>query len=304
MKEFNISKQFMPAFKPEFILGTVQLGLKYGVQNQNQSEWVGAADRISILERAHQLGIRSLDTANNYGESQNFIGGFPGKKDFKILSKFILSEEFPQVKIHFQKAIQSLGVPNLESFSFHRFDDIYNYPQALSELVQLKEKGLIKNIGVSLYSNAQMEKVLKIPEIKIIQFPFNVLDNFSQRSVALKKAIDAKKVLHVRSAYLQGLLLMAVDQIPQTLQSVVPAIKKLQQIALRSKISMGSLCLGYILQQNLFSGLVIGVDHPDQLSINFQDYIGASHTEIDLDEINKINVDDVRILDPSQWGSL
>ena len=297
-------KSIMATERPEFILGTVQLGMNYGVQNHSRSQLLEVKDRISILERAHQLGIRSLDTANNYGESQKLIGHFDNRSDFKILSKFILSKESPRVKTHFEQALQSLGVQTLEAFSFHRFDDIYNYPQAVSELVQLKNEGLIKYIGVSLYSGGQIEKVLKIPEIELIQLPFNVLDNFSQRGVLLKKATNAKKILHARSAFLQGLLLMPVDQIPRSLQSAVPSIKSLQQIAIRSKITMECLCMGYILQQNLFSGLVIGVDNKDQLSRNFQDYNGAGMTEIDTDEINKIKVEDARILDPSLWGNL
>jgi aryl-alcohol dehydrogenase-like predicted oxidoreductase len=171
-------------------------------------------------------------------------------------------------------------------------------------LVQLQKDGMIKNIGVSITSNDQLQQVIKIPEIKMIQMPFNVLDNFSRRGILLVKAREAGKILYARSAYLQGLLLMSMEKIPAPLKSVIPLMRQLQQIANRRRITVECLCLGYVLQQKLFDGLIIGVDNKDQLIKNWQSYQSASRVEIDLAEINRLIVDDPRILDPNQWQTL
>jgi aryl-alcohol dehydrogenase-like predicted oxidoreductase len=288
----------------EFVLGTVQLGMKYGVQNSEKAQDPTVPEGLGILEQAHQLGIAALDTANGYGGSQDIIGQFKKKSDFKIFSKFVLSREKPNVLEHFQATRQALGMTSLEGYSFHRYQDMVEYPGALQELVQLQKSGMIKNIGVSLYSNEQLENVLKYPEIKLIQLPFNVLDNFSRRGNLLQRARESGRFLYARSAYLQGLLLMPIDKIPAPLRSVVSPLRQLQLMAQRAGFSLESLCMGYILQQKLFNGLVIGVDNKEQLVKNWQNFHAASKAEIDLEEINSLTVEDARVLDPSLWATL
>ena len=72
----------------KLILGTVQLGLNYGVNNSSGKPTLDTA--FNILNLAYESGIRTFDTAEAYGDSQEVIGRyikqFPNKK-FKIITK-------------------------------------------------------------------------------------------------------------------------------------------------------------------------------------------------------------------------
>ena len=69
----------------KLILGTVQFGLNYGINNTigKMSE-----DKVfELLETAYDLGIRTLDTAEAYGNAHSVISNFhkQSKKRFNII---------------------------------------------------------------------------------------------------------------------------------------------------------------------------------------------------------------------------
>ena len=72
----------------KIILGTVQMGLPYGVNNSLGK--VSVNDSISILDKAHDSGVRILDTAKVYGDAHKVIGEFHNcfpEKKFNIITK-------------------------------------------------------------------------------------------------------------------------------------------------------------------------------------------------------------------------
>jgi aryl-alcohol dehydrogenase-like predicted oxidoreductase len=73
----------------KLILGTVQLGVNYGINNSEGKP--SLAKSFDILNMAYENGIRTLDTAEAYGNAQEVIGAFHEKykdKKFQNLSKF------------------------------------------------------------------------------------------------------------------------------------------------------------------------------------------------------------------------
>ena len=74
------------AFIKKTVLGTVQLGLDYGVNNSSGQP--SESESQIILDGAHSKGIQWLDTAEAYGNSQSLIGRFHSnsKKRFKIIT--------------------------------------------------------------------------------------------------------------------------------------------------------------------------------------------------------------------------
>src|SRR5690554_5992846 len=65
-------------------LGTVQFGLPYGVANQ--SGQVSLEEVGQILESARQAGVRTLDTATAYGESEVILGQ-QDLQEFAVVTK-------------------------------------------------------------------------------------------------------------------------------------------------------------------------------------------------------------------------
>ncbi len=65
-------------------LGTVQFGQDYGIANSNGQTSRSEVDKI--LELARLKGIKTLDTAISYGESETILGQI-GVQDFNIITK-------------------------------------------------------------------------------------------------------------------------------------------------------------------------------------------------------------------------
>ena len=73
----------------KIILGTVQLGMPYGL-GPWKSELMPEVTAFSILDAAWDSGIRTLDTSSNYGVAEERISKFMRlnpSKNFDLISK-------------------------------------------------------------------------------------------------------------------------------------------------------------------------------------------------------------------------
>ena len=101
----------------KIILGTVQFGLNYGINNKT-----GIPDYkkiSSILRYASSNNISYLDTAANYGNSEKIIGKFHQEYE----TKFKINTKFPNGIINdFESKIRnSLGRLNVDKINIFFF---------------------------------------------------------------------------------------------------------------------------------------------------------------------------------------
>ena len=68
-----------------FILGSAQFGQRYGISNAGNI--IEKKDVVRILDVAHGLGVRCIDTAVGYGDSERLLGQ-SGAERFAIVTKF------------------------------------------------------------------------------------------------------------------------------------------------------------------------------------------------------------------------
>ena len=222
-------------------------------------------------------------------------------KKFNIITKF--PHEFEDsVGKKINTYLSQLNVDQLHAILFHSFDSYLKHKEQLKNIVQLKDKS-VKYIGVSVYTNEQMDEVINDLNIEIIQIPFNLFDNLNKRGELLKKAKEKNKIIHTRSAFLQGLFFMEKNNPNNIRTKLEKELDIISEISLKASISIGSIALNYCLLQNNIDGVLIGVDSLLQLKEN----IAFSETKICnqyIKEIEKINIQDVNLLNPSLWKSL
>jgi len=279
----------------KLILGTVQFGLNYGINNAQ-----GKPDKenvFQILSYAYESGIRYLDTAELYGNAHDLIGEFhklnPAKK-FEIITKF--PHEFDSsLDDKINTYLDQLAVNYLHAILFHSFD---SYVKHRSELNGKINK--VVKIGVSVYTNAQMEEVMNDANIDIIQFPFNLFDNIRLRGELIKKAKEKNKIIHTRSAFLQGLFFMKKDNSNKIRVKLEKELDLISDISIKYSISIGSLALNYCLRQPQIDGVLIGVESLSQLKENIE-YAETNVSDEYMKEINAIKIDDIELLNPSLW---
>jgi aryl-alcohol dehydrogenase-like predicted oxidoreductase len=284
----------------KLILGTVQLGLSYGINNSKGKPTKNEA--FEILEEAHKQGIKYLDTAAAYGNSEEVIGSFHSscQKHFSILTKFHASGD-DKISILVSSALERLNVSKIEVLFFHSYQDFKAHPNMLIDLLQEVKAGRINKIGVSVYTNQEIEDLLDFDDVKVIQAPFNLLDNDSKRAKIFKRAKASGKEIHTRSAFLQGLFFKDPESLPEKLSPIKRHLKKITDLAKSSNLSIASLALNYALSKSYIDRVLIGVDNVQQLKSNMEviEQTLPLHIAKEIDQIEMFNT---RLLNPAEWS--
>ena len=269
----------------KLILGTVQFGLNYGIAN---SEGKPDLSKVrSILHRAADHGIRILDTAAAYGDSESVIGTLLAedpalKRHFQVVSKISslpANASAEELRAFIEKSVDSslrnLRLEQLYGILFHREQDAWNLPV----LKELQRQGKVLHCGFSVDGCLPDD----ISEAEMIQVPGNVLD---RRFIPFTQKKPEK--LFVRSVYLQGLLMMPEEKIPSELAGVIPYRRKLAVLAAKNGMSPAELYMRYLFSFPEVDGVLTGVDNPDQLDLNARMAVGGPLEDALMQEIQNL----------------
>lgn len=286
----------------KLILGTAQFGLNYGINNNN-----GQLEKDQVLELlnvAYQEGIRFLDTAEIYGNAHNIIGDFHKRNEnlrFKIITKFPHNFNIDVINDKVFEYINVLNVTVIDVLMFHSFNSFKSNYQSVELLEELKRSGHINHIGVSVYTNNQLESLLDEDLISVVQLPFNLLDNINVRGDLLEKLKNKGKSVHVRSVFLQGLFFKNINDKTPIVKQLRTELKLLNHLTSKFKCSMEELALSYNLSQQNIDNVIIGVDSIFQLNNNIKASFYKLQEET-IQHINKIHVKNLELLNPSLWN--
>jgi aryl-alcohol dehydrogenase-like predicted oxidoreductase len=250
-------------------LGTVQFGLVYGVANQGGA--VALPEAAAILEQARALGIDTLDTAAAYGESEMVLGRL-GTDGFAILSKLpILPSDCTGVGAWVEEQLQAslarLGSVRLSGLLLHRSADLLGPKgeELYCALLVARSSGLTAKIGVSIYDPAELDALCARYDFDLVQAPFNILDTRMVDSGWADRLQERGVELHLRSVFLQGLLLMPAERRPQRFARFAPVWKCWEDFLCASGLTPLQACLRAALACTQASKVVVGVDSREHL---------------------------------------
>lgn len=277
-------------------LGTVQFGLKYGINNQTGQ--VNETEVAAILKLAAENDIDTLDTAYGYGNSETVLGQ-AGVAAFKVISKLPPCEP-DEVKGLFEESLKRLQTEHVYGYLLHSYTSFQTAPGIWQEVNKLKDKRKISKVGFSLYSPAELLALWEqgiSPDL--VQVPYNLFDRrFEPYFPQLK---ENGTEIHIRSAFLQGLFFKDLSNIPVHFQSVKHKLDALHQFAEKYKISKAHLCLLFTLNNPLVDKVVIGIDNKQQLKENLQLSKLDNEEEAWQQLITTLQVDNESIINPAKW---
>ena len=285
----------------KLILGTVQMGLDYGINNTLGK--IKKEESFKILKKAYDLGIKSLDSSEKYGDAHQIIGEFHilyPNCIFNIITKIPTKKEINNINQKIENYLSDLKVNHLECLLFHSFESYKKNKNSFNELAVLKKNKKINNIGVSVYTNDEIEELIEDKLIDVIQIPFNLFDNFSQKGKLIEKAKKNKISIHSRSVFLQGLFFKASTDKNKHIVLLNDEIIKINQIADKENIQIRDLALGYVLHQSSIDRVLIGVDSISQLISNVNSFNVKLNKSV-IDNINKIIIKNTNLINPAKW---
>jgi aryl-alcohol dehydrogenase-like predicted oxidoreductase len=254
-----------PALAQRLALGTAQFGLAYGLNNQAGQPSPSAV--AEVLAAAQAAGLTLLDTAAAYGNSEARLGELAGgNASFALITKLAAGPP-AQVAQQLRESLARLRRLQLYGVLFHAFGPLQAEPAAWQALQAARAAGQVARIGVSLYHPHEAEWLLAEGwDIDLVQVPFNVLD---QRFAAVLPQLAAHGVeVHVRSAFLQGLLLREPATLPVFFQPLAPKIQHLRNLAGEAGVPLPALLLLFAAYAPGVARAVIGVDSVANLHEN------------------------------------
>ncbi|PTM58860.1 aldo/keto reductase [Desmospora activa] len=297
----------------KWALGTAQLGQSYGIANQTGKPSRKSAQEI--LETAVAAGATYLDTAPAYGDSEKIIGEYIQKQSSasrvpSIVTKLppVPPSADPQaidqlVRQSALSSIRRLHVPHIDVYLLHHPADLTSHQEnVISALATIQAEGLVKRIGVSVYTPEEAEAALTLDCLDAIQVPVNILDHRFLRADLLKRFASKGMAVFARSIYLQGLMLMEPEHVPPSLYTAREPLRKLRRLAKELNMTPARLSLCFVRDQPGVDCILIGCETIEQLRKNVQ-MIGSPSLPPEVIKTIEQMFRDLpdAVINPSQW---
>ena len=279
--------------KKKFVIGSANFTQKYGADltqiNQNEIK--------KILNLAKKNGIFQIDTAESYLKNKDIFKKI--NKKFEFSSKIIpdhkwISLEFCQKKL--ENHFKSLNTNKIKTLLFHDVNILLtkNGLKIFKNLEVLKKKKYFKKIGLSIYDTNCLNYIVSNYNFDVVQCPYNILDKRILTTGWFSKLKDQGIETHIRSIFLQGLL---VNKRVYKMRYFKKWQKKISKWFIwleNNNISPIDYCLNDLLYHD-FDKIIIGINNSDSLEeiINFK--IINKNKMINLEE------NDLKLIDPRNW---
>ena len=270
-------------------------------------------DAIRWLDYATQNGIYAIDTAKAYGTAEEVVGEFLKLKTISRDKLFISTKLKPNILDEvkpedYRKVIENeiasqlkiLNTDYVDAYIFHSSRYAFD-KEKLEAIHDVVTKGYARKSGVSVYEPEEAFACFKSGFVDFIQAPYSIFDHRMKDSGVLDNLDKGECEFHTRSAFIQGLIVMHDEQIPEYLAKARPIVKKIQLLCDKEGISRTQLALQYVKREQGISHLVFGVDSLEQL----KEDIELFRKEIPDDLLEKIGAEfdgiEAEVVMPSLW---
>ena len=288
-------------------LGTVALGLDYGIPIQGSKRKPGAQDAMLILQSALDMGVRLIDTARTYGESEEIIGKAIGhrRREYVLASKVMPFPAEPErVRESVKKSLRALQTDVIDLMQIHcSVTDKLPDPSTTEALLQLKRSGEIRHLGASVYGEEAGLAAMATGHFDCLQVAYNALDR-RPRNALLPIAAKTRMGILARSVLMKGALTERVDQLPEEFVSLRMAVRELERLAADEVECLPELAYRYALSEPAIDSVLAGVTSIRELeqSLRWADR-GPLSPQL-LDRIRVLPMLPEQILTPAYWPAL
>ena len=163
--------------------------------------WGDPPDRaaaIRVLQRAVELGVNFIDTADAYGPETNerLIADalYPYPAGLVIATKGGIVRPSPErwdrdgrarhLRAACEASLLRLRVECIDLYQFHAIDPLVPLEESLGEIARLQREGKIRYVGVSNFTSGELARARRIVNVVSVQNRYNVSDRTSDAVLA------------------------------------------------------------------------------------------------------------------------
>ena len=284
----------------KLVLGTAQFGGYYGISSR---QMVNDIQFKKIIAYSKKNKIKELDTARNYGNCEARLKKNKNIDSFNITTKIFFpkkSNRKPEDYVRFQinRIIKNLNLTKIYCVLIHNPGHFAKRRKYFYALKKLKQEGLIKNIGFSVYETNYLKNIIKNYDFDVVQIPYNVFDRRfeDENCIILLKKKGIK--IYVRSIFLQGMLLLNYDEIPKKFKKHSHVWKLWCDWLKINKLSAMEVCLNFVNSNKKIDKIIIGVHNINQL----KEILNYRRKKIQIPTF--FSLKNNKILNPLNWKIL
>lgn len=282
----------------QLALGTVQFGIAYGIAGRGEA--VPETEVREILEHAAAEGVTTVDTAAVYGDIESRLGRLGQGLPLEFVSKVPpIDDRLPPPEAaafalaSARRSRARLG-PALRGLMTHRAKDLQGARgEAVWQALMPWARGEGIVVGASCYAPEEAVALLGDPGIRLCQIPGNALDQRVNRANA---AGLGRIEVHLRSAFLQGLLLMGKERGVSRLPAATEALARWYAWASDRDMRPLEAALAVVKSFTAVSKVVIGVDDLRQWRA-----VTSAWGTVRPMAANELSTGDMDVIDPRCW---
>tara|TARA_B100000427_G_C15498676_1_gene591028 strand:- start:1121 stop:2011 length:891 start_codon:yes stop_codon:yes gene_type:complete len=242
-------------------LGTAKIGdPTYGFSTSKQQ-----SDYIKFLKKCYKHGIDSFDTSPRYDDSEEKLGYFFSKETLDPFVSTKIDNLKQNNKNTPKEMLESIN-KSRERLNIDVIDLCYLHQNAIEiisdEYVQegifsLKDMGLIKESGTSIYSMEELEYTIESGIYEWIQVPLNILDiSFYNRIISYNLPIK----IAARSIFLQGIMFdkLNIRRFIPNSEEMINDIERITEIASEYDKDFKELSVQYLFNLDKISMIIFG----------------------------------------------
>jgi aryl-alcohol dehydrogenase-like predicted oxidoreductase len=275
-------------------------------------------ESIAAIHRALELGVNWIDTAAAYGfgRSEEIVGralrGLP-ERPYVFTKSSLLDDGTRHVRHVLKRdsilreaegSLQRLGVDAIDLYQIHWPNPDEDIEEGWAAMATLKERGLVRHIGVSNFDVSQLRRIQSIAPVETLQPPYSLIDRAAEAEVlpfAEREGIGVIVYSPMGSGLLTGgitrerIAAMPDDDWRKTdprftepqLTRHLALAARLRTVADRHDVSPGAVAVAWTLRNPAVDGAITGFRRPDQVD----PIVTAASLELtrqDLAEINDV----------------
>ena len=294
-------------------MGTVEFGVNYGIQVPGEGQPT-ENEAISLIHKAIDFGINFLDTAPNYGNSEEIVGkALASKKNVYIASKInipkndngelLSGKELKQfVDNSINKSLKDLKRETIDFLQIHNATkEIIQNDEMTHSLKELVRLGKVKHIGASVYGEENADALINSKDYQGVQLAYNILDQRMRYNI-FQKAEKANKGIMCRSVYLKGALTSKAQWLPDELIELKKHVEKIRDHFQISYDDMAQLALRFVLSSNFINTVLVGISNKKELDEAIKIVQQGALDNKEIETLNSFALTDEKLINPSYWS--
>ncbi len=207
-------------------------------------------DGGKAIRKALELGVNFIDTAQRYGSYSHIKEALKGWKGNVVIASKSHERDYKNMQDAVEEALRDMKINYVDIFHLHLIrsrEDFLGRQSALECLIDMKEKGLIRAIGISAHSAEGVNAILDCDDIDVV-FPIVNKNGFGITSGSLEDMINAVRSVKANGKDLYAMKPLGGGHLIREIHEAIEFIRGL----------------------SVFDSIAVGMKTPDEVEFNFQ----------------------------------